>query len=327
MNFVVCQMNYMPLYIPLIIEGNKRGIESKIFLQNHNKYGSPHNFIDEINNLSQEFNFVVKSYQEINNNPSDITFFVEGGGLKGVKYKTKKAILTLSTDFRVLYKNYQKQADFIFFNGRSVFDNPGSDGIDTNFVSPNNYYIGSPKYDISIDDKKILLEKYNLLDEDNILIIYPRTRDLNKIDIEKIDRAITSSGYTTIIKARKKEACSYHCKRLFYDKTIYPHTTMELLAISKLAINFSSTAIEEIVCLNTPVINFDIKPYKILMPYLYKYDYCKNLNSNISENELTASINQMVSMNYEKDFKQSKSEHFGKTIGVSKDILDLVLAK
>jgi hypothetical protein len=102
---------------------------------------------------------------------------------------------------------------------------------------------------------------------------------------------------------------------------------MELLSVSKLAVNFSSTAIEEIVHTSVPVINFDIKPHKTLMPYLYEYNYCQNLPPSIKQDELINIIKQMVSNNYNEEFNRSRERHLGKGIGVSKDILDLVVTK
>jgi hypothetical protein len=61
MNFIISRSNYIPYYIPLIIEGNNRHIKSIFFFnKNIKKFVDPYEKFNEIKSLSQKYNFDIK---------------------------------------------------------------------------------------------------------------------------------------------------------------------------------------------------------------------------------------------------------------------------
>ena len=103
--------------------------------------------------------------------------------------------------------------------------------------------------------------------------------------MDLIYNCIRNKGYNIIVKARGKEPARENHKGDYYfqDYSWHPHTTMELTKISDLVINFGSSGIKEFVMLETPIINFNIKPkekIKHTVEFLYDYNYCVNHERN-----------------------------------------------
>ena len=87
MNFILSRKNYLPYYIPLIIEGNKSNIKSTIYLRNNEKkFVNPCQDLKQIQDISKQYKFKIKQLEEIKN-ISGYIFVVEGDivGIKGNK--------------------------------------------------------------------------------------------------------------------------------------------------------------------------------------------------------------------------------------------------
>ena len=106
MNFLLWEMTYLRYFIPLIVEGNKRGIKSHVFYQSTIKYSDPIKHMKVLNQLSNEYDFNLYPIQKLNQYASKITFFLEGQGVNFVKYKTKKISITSTCDFEFHYDKY-----------------------------------------------------------------------------------------------------------------------------------------------------------------------------------------------------------------------------
>ena len=97
----------------------------------------------------------------------------------------------------------------------------------------------------------------------NVLLLYPKLRDVNNIDVKSIINTLHNLEYKVFIKSRGKDRISN--KSIFNDVVIhdedwFPHPSIDLMYACNLAINFDSTAIKEAAVLKTPVINYHIKP-------------------------------------------------------------------
>jgi len=318
MNFIVCNFQYLFHFLPLIIEGNRRGLSSTVFLKKHAKYCCPYKFINRINELKNEFKFNVKDISKVNEYPSSVTFFVEGCEFKQVTYKTKKVSFSNCTDFTVHYSRYIDAMNHVFFLSEKVFRENNVAKVKD---SDKNHFIGLPKYDVSIDPKHVL-EKFNIPDENNALILYPRTRDENKINLKMLYEHLKGCGLRVLVKSRKKDVCNHPGDRLFYDSTVFPHTTMELLSVSRLAVNFNSTSIEEIVMCERPVINFNIKPFGLIFPFLYEYDFCRKMPTNFTKEQIRGVIMYLIENKF--NFKTAISESLSICRGISKEVLNIV---
>ena len=80
----------------------------------------------------------------------------------------------------------------------------------------------------------------------------------------------------------------------FMDFSWQPHDSMELMYVSDLVINFTSTAIKECVLLKKPVINFHIKPFERRLDFLYNYDYCIEMNDRFVQDEIEEAANYLL---------------------------------
>lgn len=307
MNFLGSQFLSLSYYIPLIIEGNKRGMLSKLFIRSHGKYSCTYNFMPLLQKLQMEYQFKVFDICQLDSEPDEYTFSVEGSDIKYVKYPTKHIILTNMTDFTHLYGNYQSLAYRIIFINEHLFKNPSITGKKCNITSNANRYYGNTKYDLTTLGKNYSFFPEFSKDEKYALVIYPRTRDIDNIDISKIYSILKRHNLKVLVKSRAKDICKHPGDVLFYDVSLYPHTTLALIHLSEIVINFSSTAVEEIIMLEKPFINYNIKPFPLLMPYLYEHDFCRNYNL-LDEEELEKDIRYFLHSNLKNKFKIVKDK-------------------
>ena len=148
-------------------------------------------------------------------------------------------------------------------------------------------------------------------------------------------------GHRLLIKTRKKDSFNTEkfkkwfgniCEYMYFeDESWYQHTTMELIKVSKLALNFGSTTIKECVMLDTPVINFDIKPqirhgkdlgkYRLGMSYLYDQKYCYNATSPSTNTSASIALSEMMSNDWSSEFSKARKKYLFEG-NSSKRILD-----
>ena len=305
--------------MPLIIELNKWKKRPSIFLSDNELILKR---MGEIEGLSKKYNFDIHKIEQINNFPSNITFMIEGDSGDKIKYKTKKAVLTLETIFTEnrFYPVYINKVDYVFINSKKFFDSWAEKDLYGGHFK--NQYLGSPKYDIKLSSVSRLLNKYQIR-ENNILVIYPNRRDQDLVNIDGICKTILSCGFQPVIKIRDKYPYSNSEYKIIDDASIFPHPTMELIKASKIVINFTSSAIEEIVELRKPCINIHIKPF-MQMPYLYNYSYCRKMPVNYSDKDLKKNIEDLSSNDYSKEFDKCFSECLTNSLGCCERILALV---
>ena len=127
MNFILSRKNYLPYYLPLIIEGNKLNLKSTIYFRNNiKKFVNPYENIDEFNILSKQYNFDIKPLDEIKDIIGNI-FVVEGDivGTKGVKEncflyqknENQKIIsLVCNYEFAMFYNQYISLVDYVILH-------------------------------------------------------------------------------------------------------------------------------------------------------------------------------------------------------------------
>ena len=326
-NFVLTEMTFLRYFMPLIIEGNKRGINSTIFLcdpTSHQKYTQPDKYKDTLVDLGQKHNFKIKYLDEIKNY-SGITFLIEAVGFNLVHAasdlepflakKYKKIVLTYMTDFEGSYEHYINKVDYVTFPSKSFAEH-------YNCLSDKNIYLGSTKYDVDLNEEEIK-EKYSLTNEKKALVVFPRLRDMHKINLIKLYQTLYQMGFKILVKTRGKDPVPAMLRGDYYfeDDSWYPHTTMELIKVSDIVINFSSTVIKETIMLNKPIVNFSIKPHKHL-DFLYNYDFCRDLTS---PNELEPAIDYLLKTDLKKEYNKAIQEHLFPP-GSSKRIIDFVCA-
>lgn len=289
MNFFVVEMNSLKYFVPLIQEGNKRGILSTVYWQASGKYNCPERHIDNLKALSKKIKFKLEKYTKeiINKNP---TFLIEGIGHQN--FKGKKIALTVMSDYRGeggLYDQSINNVDYYVFPNKSWVESIPEMGDSLHgeakpnkpklLNSKKNLFLGSPKYDINLN-KQDIIEKYGLSSRRKCFLFYPRHRDIRLIDMLKVLSTLQEMNYEILIKYREKELCNLPTNKnikIFKDESWYPHTSMELIYASDIVVNTDSTGVKECVFFKKPILNFKIKPFTNWFNFLYDEKFHQEL--------------------------------------------------
>lgn len=337
-NFILREMTHLRYYIPIIIEGNLRSIKSCFYIIKSNKYNCPFKHVEFLKEISQKYNIEI-SYN-LPNKLYDFWFLNENSGLNFITpiekcKKSKIIVTTYQTDFTVSYNSYKDHADYILMPSKNI-------SSFYNLLSNKNVYFGITKYDTSFDKNKII-KKYNLNNQKKVLLVWPKNRDIDKYPIQII-KFLYDLNYEILVKSRKKDLISNsHMKilnqynsKIFYDNW-FPHTTQELIESCEFVINCGSTTIEECIMHNKPLINFDIKPsvrhgqkvkYRVTHEYLYQYNFCKNITSNIKDIDakyFELIINDLLSNKENFEFDKCKNDWLYNHKNTCKNLLEFIL--
>ena len=336
LNFLLREMTHLRYFIPIVKEGNKRGLQSLFYVIPSYKYNCPEKHALVLNSVGQKHNIIFKKGQEITS-ASGIIFTSEESGIGLIKKnkKAKKVTMTYQTDFTASYKNYVDHVDHIMMPSEEV-------AKFYNLESEKNLYVGSPKYDITINKSKVM-DLYGLPESKKVLIILPKQRDAHAVNLNPLCVAMKKMGYTLIFKARAKDSLSSEEQSMiskngdfyFEDVSWYPHTTQQLLEVSDFVVNFGSTTIEECIMHNVPLINFDIKPkfrhgekkkYRVTHEYLYNYKFCFDMKpDNLNEHSATETIKELLSSDLSEEFKSARQKYLHDHKNTCKTLLDMIL--
>ena len=339
LNFLLREMTHLRYFIPIVKEGNARGIKSNFCLVPSNKYNCPTKHGGNCKQIMEEYN--IDMFTGDANDIEGFWFVNESSGLDITKEvakagKSSIVVTTYQTDFTQCYPKYKDIANYIVMPSENIAKYYGLEG-------DKNLYVGIPKYD-TILNKEEILKKYDLdSNKKKVLIMWPKTRDLAKFPIDIISN-FQQLGWQVLVKARAKDPISEKTRkslienghRYFYDGW-FPHTSQELLEVSDLVVNCGSTTIEECVMHEVPLINFDIKPevrhgkkqkYRVTHDYLYNYKFCVNipsLNKNFNTAMLNAMIQSLLQKDLKSEFKKCKQEWLYDHKNTCKNLLDMIL--
>ncbi len=316
--FVLSGMTLLRYFMPIVREAKKLGIESVFFIDNcTGKYNSvtiKKNFEDVIR-LANLHEIELLSYAYLSEFKGTV-FQVEGDGWRGEKNKNHKNVsITYMTDF-IINRKYEKEVDFIVAPSKDFAERNGAKS--DKFV-----FLGSPKYDVSYSSDEEIMKKYSINGDKHALVVFPRIRDLAKINITKIYAALRDRGYKIIVKTRGKDPIpnSMRGDNNFSDFSWFPHSSLELIKISDVVINFSSTVVKECVMLDTPLLNFHIKPFARPLDYLYKYSYNSDMSTKIDNMEINEALSFFEKNSLDRCFEKSKQNHLFDTKDVCTNIL------
>jgi len=320
MNFALHEMTYLRYFMPIIIEGNKRGISSKMFWVKNAKYNNPEMFLSFLKQMADEFSFDLLPVSNLGSY-DDVMFMVEGIELTNVSKKSKKIVLTSMRDFTVLYPKYIDGVDNVILCSRFFAEHYG-------FVSEKNIYLGTPKYDVVLNGVTIR-RKYEIEDKKVALIIFPRLTYMDSakyLQLLRIYGYLRQMGYTLVVKTRGKDRVQdkYRGDKYFEDFSWYPHTTQELVKIADIVINFDSTSIKECVMMNCPLINFRIKPIK-RFDFMYNDKYAPCVNMGIGYEDFRGLIKKLHKDDLSEIFYDAREKYLFQPINVSAKIIEEVL--
>jgi len=338
MNFLLMEMTHLRYWMPLVTEGNRRGVQSTFFVAASHKYNCPTRYPDILEEVQNVHNIKLLSANDLRSvsEAEGIFFSSEKTGVNYAKKATKckRVVCTYQTDFIESHKEYKDFADYVLMPSKFCAEY-------YNLHTEKSLYLGIPKYEVHLD-RQTILEKYNLPTGKKALIIWPKGRDEKKANIDKILNNLKIAGYTLLVKTRGKDPLVNHARETlrgngdfyFEDDSWYPHTTQELLEVSDIAVNFGSTTIEECVMQDTPIINFDIKPevrngskrpYRVTHDYLYNYNYCVQLKEDFTAGQFQAAVNYLTSTDLTEEFKKARQNHLFDHEDSCKRILDVLL--
>jgi hypothetical protein len=308
-NFIISRMNYLPYFVPLVMEGNKRNIKSNFFLcQSKKKFIDPYEstHLKELQLLSNTHKINLYDISKLIEFPS-ITFFCEGDIVgkenkdlpsSNFKYMTPKHIkvsIVCNYEYVMFYDNYINNVDYVimphtfwetYYQKKSI----------------KNLCLGSPKYDMDYyklqhtpeDRNKYLSQKYNIdPTKKYVLIVFPKDpKKHHKSDtlyptkplLLAIYDGIREMGYSVIVKTRAQDPVKdTELKGDYYFEDIdyYPCNSMELIELSRMIIYFSSSINEECVALKTPYLDIKVDQAKDRFDCINDKSYGFSVNINV----------------------------------------------
>ena len=319
--YLFSSITFLQLYIPLVIEGNKRNFNSVFILRNnYKKYANPllkHNY-KILENHINKYNISIVNSNKININEIEgIVFMVDGDiygpprnkGLKQSllfklnKDKTTKISLIEHMNYKWVYNHYINKVDYCVFPNEAFTD-------EFNFLSNKNIYLGNTKYD-NIPDEEFIYDKYKL-DKNRkfCLILFPKPQFREKYDnndLRNIYKYLNLLDFKIIVKTRPKDIYKGPINDTFKSdyfvcSDIYPNESLELMKISDLCIIFSSSANEETIFSNIPCIDFRVDQRKIERHNFFLDDnVCRRIEkwNGITYDNFRSIINDMESKNSE----------------------------
>jgi len=320
MNFLLTEMTHLRYFMPLIIEGNKRGVLSSVFWGKNTKYNNPSNYLPLLKEYSIRYGFSFMGI-ESSNEYSDTTFMVEGCGLPEIRHGGMKIVLTAMRDFTVSYVNYIDNVDRVILCSEFFAKHYG-------FVSEKNLYFGTPKYDVVLDSSTIRY-KYEIENKKVALIIFPRLAymdSLRYVQLLKVYSYLRNMGYTLVVKTRGKDKPTdiYKGDKYFEDFSWYPHTTQELIKVADIVINFDSTSIKECIMMSKPLINFSIKPIK-RFEFMYNDRYATQLDMEVGFDKFKGVVDRLLASDLSGDFYNARDKFLFHPGNIAGKILAAVL--
>ena len=318
LGFILDGMTYLKYYVPLVEEANSRGAKSIFFISRSNKYNCPFvkDHLHVLKNICDVHCITLNSHDEKTINDCDVIFTIEGTKIQSID-KSKIFSLCCSTDFTASYDSYVDRVGHVVMSSNFIASYYGK-------TNSNNLYLGAPKFDVKLEEKSIK-EKYGLRGKKIATLFYPRLRDIANAPVKKIVEDLKKLGYEVAIKTRGKDPLveTYLTPFNFEDASWHPHTSLELIKVSDVVINFSSSVIEETTALQVPLINFHVKPFTKPFDFLYDFSFVQNLDTNYSFEEFENSINRLTTTRFSKEFLEANKKMFD-TKTSSKDIIDKI---
>ena len=355
--FLLSEMTHLRYLIPLIKENNKRNIQSHFLVYFSHKYNCPSLHKSKLNDICAEYNIEKTPANEFREKNKTIVCVEKTCSIaieeQGVSQENYFYVLTSQFDYVGNYDLYAKYAKNIIFPSKWFLEHCKS-FIGDKRIGPTkwslekieshkNVFLGSPKYDIKLNREKII-NKYNLTNKRKVLFLFPAVSQQSGMWITKEDRGLSekqindvygtvrSLGFEVLVKSRIKHPITINCSgdRDFYDESWFPHTTMELMEVSDLAIMVDSTSIKECVLQKIPFINIGLIDERVrvnaknqLYPLL-QYKYCQNYDNPPDVNELKDKIKHLTDNQFPEEFNEAKKTYLFERDKSSKKIVDFI---
>ena len=354
--FTLSEMTQMRYLYPLAEEVTNRGLQSVFLPFERGKYNCVGNHKATLEKLCQNIDAKIawlphwrQKKEDCNfKNEGELIFCVEGAKGAGEKLASgflprnnRFVSLVYAIDYLYNYHVYKDLSEAAVFTSQDSLEcvYPPLKRAASTYEASNtkNIALGSPKFDVKLDANKIR-EKYNLSSKPKALFIFPPdlrglyTNDhklgFSNEQFSQLYSTLNDLGLEVLVKNRAKNINlnkALQGDRYFLDTDWHPHTTMELMEVADLIINVDSSAIDEAIMAQKPILNFNFYNPDIgvkAFPYLYKYDYCIEFKEFPPQKKLKEACSFLINTDFTNIFNESIKKHMCEKFMSSKKIID-----
>jgi hypothetical protein len=252
---------------------------------------------------------------------------INSSGLFNLSDMHLKVSLSFNADFIWTYPKYIKYVDYVVLPGKTY-------ATTYNYLSPKNLYLGSPKFDIQLNSNE-LFKKYNLNPKNkHVIFFYPKKKWISSSPVLEnyepkmlhIANLLKRLGFKIILKTREKDRVANKIADYYFEELdVFPNTSIELLAISNLAVMFSSATVEECVMMNVPVIDFKVDTKFTRFEFLYNPAFSHIINDLMIPYESFKTIVNHITQNTQNiknAFEETRKQHMFNNTNISAKFLD-----
>ena len=303
-------------------------LHNNIALPNESPYsGQQRRIFDK--NIADKYNAVLRNEKWITEQTEGVFFVCEGIKSNIVKRNKNTHIFSfiVNTDFKILYPKYINNVDWVLLPNKhyvTYYNAAHGNQLDT----CKNLYFGSTKYDNLNFNSKQIYEKYSIHSDMPVAIVFlPKPADINKVKLKKILNILKSKGFFVFTKSRPKDPISKkYWGDSFLETSYYPCTSLELISISDIVINFDSSVVEEAIMSEKNIINFAVKNSVKPLYFLYDNICAVNLLPPFNYDLFSSHIDRMRGNKFSDEFSKIKNTYLYQNGNIANKIIQFILS-
>tara|TARA_Y100000389_G_scaffold203477_1_gene252007 strand:+ start:743 stop:1822 length:1080 start_codon:yes stop_codon:yes gene_type:complete len=349
--FLLQSMHHLKYWIPLINKLNKLNYKSILYFskgsyKSSNDNQDPFLHTKLLSNLSENNDFELKNRNELNN---EISLLITSEGPKNIPASKNYKVITFQycTNYLFVIHKFINEVDYYVFesNKNTIINehyntyNSIMDSIIKN--DKKNKFLGSPKFFYDGFNKKEIITKYGLnINEKYIFFFLPVAKNLNLSynnipekffnQLNLIIDYFISKEYKIILKTRNKTTYKNteidNKKHTYYFEDIffYPSTSLELIYISDIVMNFNSSGSIEALYLEKPILNYEYsKNHRHVDFNNMLTERCQSFKCFNDVSKLNENFNNIISQDNNKIIKDFKEIYFVKNS--EKKLLEFII--
>ncbi len=237
-------------------------------------------------------------------------------------------VITHMTDFNRTLGWYYDKARIILFQSEYMAGEHAARDKEGKFR-----YTGYSQYLVLPDlDRETILSKYHLPEDKQFLFVFGPQKKFY-VETRPILRWLCDYarewGHVILYKTRRKNPVTPYLRwllrpfRYFYDVSFDPPTSLELMHVSDLVVNFDSTGIQEIVMLEKKVLNFHVKRGYRGMAAIYEEDPVVDLPLEVDRARIFQALDELMQADHAGDMRRVKNKYFLNEAAIRRNYLGL----
>lgn len=237
-------------------------------------------------------------------------------------------VITHMTDFNRTLNWYYDKVDFVLFHSKYMAGEHAARDRDGKFR-----YTGYPQYLVLPElDRESIRKKYDLPEDRRFLFVFgPQKkfyRETGRI-IGWLGEYARERGCLLLYKTRRKNPVTPYLRwllrggRVFYDESYDPPTSLELMSVSDVVVNFDSTGIQEIVMLEKKVLNVHVKRGYRGMDELYEEAPVKDLPLETDRESIYRALDELMQTDRTDEMRRVKRRYFPDEAEIRRNLEDL----